>query len=407
MSYNYINIQNIDINIDNIRDILDLSFNDNINDNINNINDNFKEKRNIRNTTLENNLLLKGEQNKITKEENKKCTNCESENIEIDIQYSHLVCVNCGQVLNIAIDYSAEWRSYDDDDSGNRCSMPINKLLPQSSMATTISGGSWKCRVKILHNWNSMPYKERSLSEVFNIIDSKCKKVDLLKCISDDAKIMYKHISECKNEITNNDKSIIIRGINRLAVIASCVKMACKKKNVTKSFKEIAELFEIKQTELTKGYKILEKLLKKTTMKQNDIVSHPENYVIKYAKQLKLNKDETEISKNIAINIKRLNIASEHTPHSIAVVSILLMAEKEGNDKLDRKTLSEKLDISEVTINKTMKKLEKYSRILYKNDIVDKILNQVSEELKKPHVSPELFEKFKKFGITCNTIINN
>ena len=43
--------------------------------------------------------------------------------------------------------------------------------------------------MKTLHGWSAMPYKERSLNEVFKIIQAKCHKGNILKCIEDDAKM--------------------------------------------------------------------------------------------------------------------------------------------------------------------------------------------------------------------------
>ena len=73
-----------------------------------------------------------------------------------------------------------------------------NDLLPQSSLGTTIGGGKFKSRIKTLHNWSAMPYRERSLHQVFKKFQEKCAFTGILKCIEDDAKIMYKTISECK-----------------------------------------------------------------------------------------------------------------------------------------------------------------------------------------------------------------
>lgn len=51
-----------------------------------------------------------------------------------------------------------------------------------------------------------MPYKERSLANVLNDIDQKCKKFNVLKAVTDTAKILYRNIK---------DKNIIFRGINK------------------------------------------------------------------------------------------------------------------------------------------------------------------------------------------------
>ena len=65
----------------------------------------------------------------------------------------------------------------------------------------------------------------------------------------------------------------------------------------------------------------------------------------------------------IANNIKKLGLASDHTPPSVAAGSILLMS-KINNLPLTKKLISKKFSISEVTISKIYKKIEEYNKIL-------------------------------------------
>ena len=81
-----------------------------------------------------------------------------------------------------------------------------------------------------------MPYKERSLYLVFQKIYSKAHKAGISSSIIEEAKEMYKILNETK----------ISRGSIRRGLIASCIYIACKKKYVPRSSKEIALIFEIK-----------------------------------------------------------------------------------------------------------------------------------------------------------------
>jgi transcription initiation factor TFIIIB Brf1 subunit/transcription initiation factor TFIIB len=162
------------------------------------------------------------------KEETKKqCRDCKSENIHNDNEEGYLTCLDCGLRLEELVDTSPEWRFYGSSDNKQsdptRCGSIINPLLPKSSMGTIISGrGNYN--MKKLHGWNTMPYKERSLWLVFNIIQNNCIHGDLPACISDEAKILYKDLSE----------KIISRGKVRKSLIACCVYFACKKKKSSK-----------------------------------------------------------------------------------------------------------------------------------------------------------------------------
>jgi transcription initiation factor TFIIB len=341
---------------------------------------------------------------KQSQNKNNMCSNCNSnENIIEDFSLGIVVCKNCGQVLDSIIDANPEWRSFEDDnkgDSANRCGFGVSKLLPQSSLGTTIGGGKFKSRIKTLHSWSAMPYRERSLHQVFKQFQEKCANTGILKCIEDDAKIMYKAISECKhNEGKNKDKYIIIRGKNRISLIAACVFFACKRKGMTRSPKEIADIFDINYTDITRGCKNFQKFIKKGSIDINTGFSLPEDFVSRFCKDLHIKDKYIEESINIAKNIRRMNIASVHTPFSIATSSILLMAEFNNIENINKRRLANKFGVSEVTISKTFKKIEEYKDILKSHEKVEAFVKQMVINNINQQIPKELYYRFEKFNI--------
>ena len=127
-------------------------------------------------------------------------------------------CKCCGNTIYNICD-NPEWRFYGANSSTKktdqtRCGMPINKLLPQSSLGSTISYSS---NNKTLHHirkyqqWNSMPYKERSRYKIFLEIQRNCKENHIPEKIISEAKSLYTIISTTK----------ISRGANRKGIIAA------------------------------------------------------------------------------------------------------------------------------------------------------------------------------------------
>lgn len=331
-----------------------------------------------------------------------KCPNCNTKDgIKEDYTQGFMVCTNCGQVLDNVFDNNPEWRQYGDETTDtSRCSAPINKLLPQSSLGTTIGGGTWKTRLKTIHSWSAMPYRERSLCVVFKDIQFRCSKAKLMKCIEDDAKIMYKTVSECKHiKGKNKGKYIIVRGANRKSLIAACVFFACKRKNMTRSPKEIADLFDIKYTDMTRGCKCFLKMIKIKKMFMNVGASHPEHFTERFCVELKIKKQYQDQCVQIAINIRKLNIASEHTPLSIAAGSILLMAQLNNLPTLSKRKISEKLGISEVTITKASRKLEPYRDILSNNKLIDKLVTEINTKMADNPVPEDIRIRCEKYNI--------
>ena len=411
-----------DIDFRDYEKMIDDIYNDDIDsDNINS--DNINNNKEINSIEYKNNYNIEYDDfiinndknnNKIysykNKNNNKKifCDDCGSENIIDDISQGIRVCANCGQIISNLINCGAEWSQYNNDDNKkdmNRCSQPISHLLPQSSMSTTIAG-SCSSRIKTLHCWSSMPYSERSLNEVFKIIQAKCTKGNIIKCIEDDAKIMYKNIAECKHITGKNlGKSIITRGKNRMSVIAACILFACKKKNKARSSKQIAELFGLKHTIINKGCKIFQKLAKLTNIELKLNSVNPEQFIIRFCEDLKVKKNFIDQAIQISNNAQKLQIASVHTPLSLATGSIFMMVTLNKLD-IQKKNIAEKFNVSQVTIAKAYKKMEPFTNLLTNNDFC----NRLSTEIKKYQDNIELTDKLKikciRFNINIEKIFD-
>ena len=89
------------------------------------------------------------------------------------------------------IDFGAEWRYYGADDNNNsdptRCGMPINPLLVESSYGCKVMCGrsaSYQMRkIKRYTEWQSMPYKEKSKYDAFQIITLIAKNAGIPKLL--------------------------------------------------------------------------------------------------------------------------------------------------------------------------------------------------------------------------------
>jgi transcription initiation factor TFIIB len=394
---NNANLTKTTINNTNLRNLFDNIDFDNF-DNFDNVEDYDK-------LTQSNSIKEKSTEKKLY------CQNCKnSDNIIEDFSNGIIVCTYCGQVIDNILDSNPEWRSFEDDNkqNTNRCGSGVSKLLPQSSLGTTISG-AYKSRLKTLHSWSVMPYRERSLHLVFKDLQEKCSSMTILKCIEDDAKIMYKAISECKHkEGKNKDKNIIIRGKNRKSLLAACIFYACRRKRVIRNASEIAEIFNIDATDITRGCKNFHKLINTGNITIDTGASLAEDFVARYSKDLGIKDKYIQQTIQLAKNIKNMNIASTHTPLSLAISSILLMASHNNIKEIDKKILSKKFDVSEVTITKTYNKIIKYKNILFDDTKVQHYINkQKNKQIN--HVIPNtVLLRFKKFNIpTDKKVLNN
>lgn len=294
------------------------------------------------------------------------CPNCHSNEHIITDRFSGMVtCTNCGQVLeSVLLDTAPEWKKYDTTNT-SRCGMPTNIFLPQSSLGTSMSGTCNK-QLKNLQNWLAMPYKERSLNNVLTIIKEKCNAAGLLNCIEDDAKILYKIASEYKHgkEDTHDAANIIIRGKNRTGLIAACIFQACKRCGYSKSHKDIAKLFNINSSCVTKGCKDFAKYVKYKNIDYNTNLSHPSQYLRQICERLNMTIETINYTIALTDKIEKLNIIPSHTPLSIAMACLLLSANINKLTHITRKEITKISHISEVTLVKTYNRLIKFKEYI-------------------------------------------
>jgi transcription initiation factor TFIIB len=288
-------------------------------------------------------------------------------------------CKSCGGEITNIID-SPEWRFYGakDTKSANptRCGMPVNALLPESSLGTSMSSknrNQTMNRLGMYQRWNSMPYKERSLYKVFVEIDARCLSHDICPVIRNTAKSLYKILSETQ----------IKRGKKRKGIIAACVFNSCKECGAPRSPNEISCVFEIDPKVMTKGLNDYTEIMRmsKTDMSRiHDVRSiNMQDFIQRFCHNLGLTEKQSNIILNIAEICEDLRLISDNTPPSMATGSIYLYVRYQELD-ITKKDISDACKISEVTINKCYKKLEA-------NEIIQEFLQKLTldHEIQRPH----------------------
>jgi transcription initiation factor TFIIB len=289
------------------------------------------------------------------------CQYCNSDNLVNDDGNGIVICKDCGRILDQIIDSGAEWRYYGVDDSKSsdptRCGLPSNALLPESSLGTIVGltgHDSYEMRkIRKYHTWNAMPYRERSLYSVFDQLTVRAVNNGIPACIIEDAKGMYKVLSEHR----------ISRGSNRKGLIASCIYIACKSKGVPRSAKEVAEIFKLKITSMTKGCKKFMEIMNTVNKSSNLELSatQPDDFIRRFCSKLQISGRPLDICRYVAKKAEQYNLVSENTPPSIAAGSIYLVSVTYDMN-ISKKEISDACKISEVTISKCFKKLNKYAK---------------------------------------------
>jgi len=271
-----------------------------------------------------------------------------------------IICKNCNNIISNIID-TAEWRYYGANDSKSsdptRCGMPVNQLLPESSVGSFISnrGSRNKSMYKVrkYQQWGGMPYAERTLLKVFQEISRVCNESGIPEMIIKEAHVLYKIVSTTK----------ITRGSNRKGIIAACVYFSCKINNVPRSTNEIASIFSINNTIMTKGCKKFQEIMQLNKVDINRIHNTNtitlDDFIDRFCSKLNLKDEDITNIKHISYLSQVYNLINDNTPPSMAAGCIYLYI-KEVEYDIHKKTISDVCKISEVTINKCYKKLENH-----------------------------------------------
>ena len=288
-----------------------------------------------------------------------------------------LFCTNpkCGIVYKDFIDFGAEWRYYGADDNNNtdptRCGMPINPLLVESSYGCKVQcsrSSSYEMRkIKRYTEWQSMPYKEKSKYDDFQIITLIAKNSGIPKIIIDDAIRYYDKLSDAKT----------FRGLNRDGILAASMYISFSINRNPRTSREIANIFQLDNTSATKGCKNAINILNdiESGMEAKDMTiltkSTPCSFIDRYCSKLNVNQELTKLCMFVAKLVETQNLIPENTPHSIAA-GIVYYISLSCNLNINKNDIHQISQISEVTINKCCKKLEKYNDKLLPSMILKK-----------------------------------
>jgi len=266
------------------------------------------------------------------------------------------ICSQCSSIIGKVIDNTAEWRYYGSEnksDDPSRCGLPTNTLLPKSSLGSMIGGNKYGSNYNIrmirkYTQWNAMPYNERTLWNVFDKISGVSLNNGIPQKIVDDAKVLYKRASEKK----------ISRGDNKEGLIASCIYHACLMNNLPRSSKEIAKMFDIDPVILNKGNSRFQTLLQ-----INVVSSSPLDFISRYCSILDMKMDDIETCKKLAQFLEESEIMSDNSPTS-SCAAILYYYSKKKDLGYIKKQFAEVCNVSEVTVEKGYKLLDKYDKII-------------------------------------------
>ena len=325
------------------------------------------------------------------------CPTCEDTGA-IETVGAEVICMRCGTIVDIPLEWAAEYRWFSAENNGgsgadpSRTSFPINHLMPESSLGTTILCRGNNATMRKLgryHMWNQMPYRERALWSVFDGLQVRASNAGIGAAVIEEAKELYAQLTA----------SSICRGqAQRDSMLAACLWTALKRHETPRMPRDVAEIFSIPLKAVTKGIKQFQQLLairksegrtdtyavpdkvvasEKAVIEESaDVIAARalqrrsavratrttsyEDFIAPFLANLSINRTVApaleSMVRRVCSRTEELNIVPENTPPSLTA-SVIAFCMGELGLRVDQAELARVCGISAVTIQKCLKRL--------------------------------------------------
>lgn len=284
------------------------------------------------------------------------------------------ICNKCGELVERPLDAGAEYRFFGAEDRGSsdpcRVGAPMDTRFPTSTLGTVIlshaHGGNSStriamARVRRYHTWNLLPYKERSLLQVFEQIALAATNNGFDTRTMDHAKDLYvKLVAHCDR-----------RGMSRKSVVASCLYSALKAVDQPRKPKEIADMFHLSIAQFTKSLKYFQEilcmanqrgLLSSTAAPGSYSSTRASNYIASPLSKLPMSRKAYQVlsaaARTLADHVEDVEMCPENMPPSLAAGVIAFVIQVAGITDIPQERIASVCGVSEGTLVKCLKKLD-------------------------------------------------
>ena len=299
-----------------------------------------------------------------------RCPTCGSTRDDWDID-EQTTCTQCGEVLDTFLETGAEYRFFNSEDrSGSdpsRVGAPTDIRFPSSNLGTIIllkgNGANSKTmnRIRRYHTWNMIPYKERSLLQVFEQFAIASINNGINGKAIDTAKELYIQLVE------HCDR----RGMSRNCVVASSIYAALKIVGEPRKPKEIADMFHLTTAQFTKAYKYFQEVLAMAKQRgqlsmelapANLASTKASNYITSPLSKLPISRSQYPSIQiacvEVADKAESLLVSPENMPPSLAAGTIAFVLQRTGYTEIPLEQIASVCNVSEGTLTKCLKRLD-------------------------------------------------
>jgi len=290
-----------------------------------------------------------------------KCPECDSRNLDKDIDRGEIVCQDCGLVLQDAmIDPRGEWSIYsmEDAEKKKRTGAPMSVLLHDKGLSTDIgwqnkdySGKNlpshsrsqmyrmrkWQKRARVS---NSL---ERNLAVALAELDRMASRMSLPKIVREAGAVIYKKSVEER----------ITRGRSIDLVIASALYIACRQCGVPRTLDEITSVSRCGRKEIGRVERVIKRKLGIRLPHLRGV-----DYLGRFASDLGVSASTELIALRLCEELEEKEMDIGVSPPSVGAAT-LYIAGVLNNQRRTQKEISEVSGVTEVTIRNRYKQINK------------------------------------------------
>ncbi len=287
----------------------------------------------------------------------KECTDCGSKDIFRNAEKGETVCRTCGLVIeDRMIDFSQEWRNFEDDKGGSRrrTGAPSTYTQFDQGLGTEVGTtsdfyklGSDKSKDKFfrLRKWH---YRistaiERNLKVALAELKRVSSFLKLSKSVEEEAARIY----------TLAVQKGLVRGRSMESVVAGALYAACRRHEVPRTLDEMGEASGIEKKEIGRTYRFVTRELG-----INILPSNPADYIPRFASALNLTADSQTKSVEILEMARDIELTSGRGPTGIAAAALYVASLIHGEKRTQRE-VADVAGVTEVTIRNRYKELIK------------------------------------------------
>ena len=285
---------------------------------------------------------------------------CPPDKIIYDEERGEYICTETGEVLEErVVDEHADWRAFTPEEKmeRDRVGSPVNQSVHDLGITTEIGLGKrldGKKRLEALklmklHNKTRFESGNRTIIKGLLEIERLCSLLNLPKPVRDEASILFKKAYQ----------KGLVKGRSVDIIAAASIYVACRKMNVVRTTKEIAQYTDLDKIKIERHYRLLV-----WTLKLNIQPASIKDYIVKFGNQLKLS--EKTINNALQLEEKIKGKISGKDPKAVAC-ALLYISGLLNDERRTQKEVARVADISELSIRSRYKEIVNMLKIKFDN----------------------------------------